>query len=153
MDKLVVKGFVEVILVDAETKEVLHREVGENLVVAQGRQYIRANIIQATAQYNGNYITLSTSSTAPTDSETTTPNVLAYKAVSSRSIVNVGGTDWCQWSTTFDTTEGNGTIYSVALNEDVNGNQEWARYVLASPITKSNTQQLVVNYRISVSAA
>jgi len=151
-DRIVLKGIVIVELRDAETGKVIYREVGENKIVDQGLEYIRRNIIKDTTTYNGNYLFLSSNTTTPADNETTVPNIIAYKSAT-KSVVTEGGVTYCQWSTTFGTSEGNGTIGSVAIAENTNGSGEWGRYVLASTVTKDNTMELTVNYRILVQRA
>jgi hypothetical protein len=154
-DVVITKGTFIFELRDARTKELIRREVADNLVVAQGRGYIRRNIIKAATTYNGGYIAVSTSTTAVSDSETSTPpsvTILGVKAAT-KSIVTEGGVEICEWSTTFGTTEANGTIGSGGIVENSDGTGLWARAVLSSPITKDSSMELTVRYRIQVSSA
>jgi len=152
-DTLKVKGFVIVELRDAKTKELLRREVSENLVVAQGRGYIRRNIIKAATTYNGGYLAVSTSSATVSDSETSMPaTVLGVKAAT-KAVVTLEGVEVCEWSTTFGTNEANGTIRSVGICENNDGSGLWARAVLANAIEKDNTMQLTLRYYIQISSS
>ncbi|MEM2675746.1 MAG: hypothetical protein QXT10_04550 [Candidatus Bathyarchaeia archaeon] len=151
--QVVLTGIVIITLKDEITGET-QTWVYKNTIVAQGRSYIRRNICQDTTQYNGTYIGLSTSTTAPADSETTLPpTILGIKAYTSRGVVTDSGVEYAQWETTFGTDEGNGTIGSIGLCENSDGSGEWGRVVLGSPITKNNTQTLNVKYRIAVNSA
>jgi hypothetical protein len=152
-DVVVVKGTFIFELRDAETKELIRREVADNLVVAQGRAYIRRNIIKAATTYNGGYIAVSTSTTAVSDSETSMPATILGVKAATKSIVTEGGVELCEWSTTFGTTEANGTIGSGGIVENSDGTGLWARAVLSSPITKDSSMELTVRYRIQVSSA
>jgi len=150
METIKLEGIVIIEARDAKTGKLVYREVGKNKIVDQGLDYIRRNIIKDATTYNGNYLFLSSNTTTPPDNETTVPNIIAYKTAT-KSIVTDAGEVYCQWSVTFGTNEGNGTIGSVAIAENTNGSGEWSRYVLASPYTKDNTIELTVNYRIRVS--
>jgi Ni,Fe-hydrogenase III small subunit len=152
-DVVLVKGTFIFELRDAKTKELIRREIADNLVVAQGRAYIRRNIIKAATTYNGGYIAVSTSTTAVSDSETSMPATILGVKVATKSIVTEGGVEICEWSTTFGTNEANGTIGSGGIVENSDGTGLWARAVLSSPITKNSSMELTVRYRIQVSSA
>jgi len=147
-ESIKVIGIVEVILRNAKTGEILHREKGYNTIVAQGKQFMRRNIIQAATQYNGNYLCLSGSSTTPSESETTVPNLITPVKTANKSIVTESGVEYMRWEATWATTEANTTIYSVAIAEANDGSGEWARYVFSSPINKSSDQELTIVYNI-----
>jgi len=151
-DGLKVEGTVVIELRDARTKEVLHREVTRNLVVAQGRGYIRRNIIKAATTYNGGYLAVSTSTTAVSDDETSMPATILGVKAATKAVVTVEGVEVCEWSTTFGTNEANGTIGSVGICENNDGSGLWARVVLSNPITKDDTMELTVRHRIQVSS-
>jgi Ni,Fe-hydrogenase III small subunit len=152
-DVVLVKGTFIFELRDAKTKEIIRREIADNLVVAQGRAYIRRNIIKAATTYNGGYIAVSTSTTTVSDNETSMPATILGVKVATKSIVNEGGVELCEWSATFGTTEANGTIGSGGIVENSDGTGLWARAVLSSPITKDSSMELTVRYRIQVSSA
>jgi hypothetical protein len=152
-DVILVKGTFIFELRDAKTKELIRREVADNLVVAQGRGYIRRNIIKAATTYNGGYIAVSTSTTAVSDSETSMPATILGVKAATKSIVTESGVEICEWSTTFGTNEANGTIGSGGIVENSDGTGLWARAVLSSPISKDSSMELTVRYRIQVSSA
>jgi len=147
-DEIKIVGIVEVILRNTKTGEIVYQERGYNTIVAQGKQYMRRNIIQAATQFNGNYLCLSGSSTTPADSETTVPNLITPVKMANKSIVTESGVEYMRWEATWATNEANTTIYSVAIAESNDGSGEWARYVFSSPINKSSDQELTVVYNI-----
>jgi hypothetical protein len=141
-------GIVEVTLKDAATGKLLYYEKGRNTIVAQGKAYMRRNIIQHATQYNGNFLCLSGSSSTPSDSETTVPSLITPTKTATKSIVTEGGVEYMRWEATWATSEANTTIYSVAIAENSDGTGEWARYVFSSPISKTSTQELTITYSI-----
>ena len=141
-------GIVEVTLKDAATGKLLYYEKGRNAIVAQGKAYMRRNIIQHSTQYNGNYLCLSGSSSTPSDSETTVPALITPTKTATKTIVAEGGSEYMRWEATWATSEANTTIYSVAIAENSDGTGEWARYVFSSPISKTSTQELTITYSI-----
>jgi hypothetical protein len=147
-DFIKIVGIVEVTLKDAQTGEIVYREKGYNTIVAQGKAYMRRNIIQHTTQFNGNFLCLSGSSTTPSDSETTVPALITPTKTATKSIVTEGGVEYMRWEATWATSEANTTIYSVAIAENSDGTGEWARYVFSSPISKTSTQELTITYSI-----
>jgi hypothetical protein len=147
-DCVKIVGIVEVTLKDAATGKLLYYEKGRNTIVAQGKSYMRRNIIQYSTQYNGNYLCLSGSSSTPSDSETTVPALITPTKTATKTIVTEGGNEYMRWEATWATSEANTTIYSVAIAENSDGTGEWARYVFSSPINKSSTQELTITYSI-----
>jgi hypothetical protein len=147
-DCVKIVGIVEVTLKDAATGKLLYYEKGRNTIVAQGKAYMRRNIIQYSTQYNGNYLCLSGSSTTPSDSETTVPALITPTKTATKTIVTEGGNEYMRWEATWATSEANTTIYSVAIAENSDGTGEWARYVFSSPINKTSTQELTITYSI-----
>jgi hypothetical protein len=141
-------GIVEVTLRDAKTGRLLYYEKGRNTIVAQGKAYMRRNIIQHATQFNGNFLCLSGSSSTPSDSETTVPALITPAKTATKSIVTEGGVEYMRWEATWATSEANTTIYSVAIAENSDGTGEWARYVFSSPISKTSTQELTITYSI-----
>jgi hypothetical protein len=141
-------GIVEVTLRDAKTGRLIYCEKGRNTIVAQGKAYMRRNIIQHTTQYNGNFLCLSGSSTTPSDSETSVPSLITPAKTATKSIVTEGGVEYMRWEATWATTEANTTIRSVAIAENSDGTGMWARYVFSSPIEKTSTQELTITYSI-----
>jgi hypothetical protein len=147
-DCVKIVGIVEVTLKDAKTGRLLYYEKGRNTIVAQGKAYMRRNIIQHATQYNGNFLCLSGSSTTPSDSETTVPALITPTKTATKTIVTEGGVEYMRWEATWATSEANTTIYSVAIAENSDGTGEWARYVFSSPISKTSTQELTITYSI-----
>jgi hypothetical protein len=147
-DFVKIVGIVEVTLKDAKSGEIIYRERGYNTIVAQGKSYMRRNIIQHSTQYNGNFLCLSGSSTTPSDSETSVPALITPAKTATKSIVTEGGVEYMRWEATWATSEANTTIYSVAIAENSDGTGEWARYVFSSPISKTSTQELTITYSI-----
>jgi len=144
-------GEVEVILTDAKTGKVLYYEKGRNLVVNQGKEYMKRNIIKDTTTYDGSYLVLSTSTADPSASETSMPaTVISPAKTATKSIVEEGGVNYCQWTATWETNEANNTIGSVGICENSDGSGLWARYKFSTAITKDNTMRLTINYRIGI---
>jgi hypothetical protein len=147
-DFVKIVGIVEVTLKDAKTGRMLYYEKGRNTIVAQGKAFMRRNIIQHATQYNGNFLCLSGSSSTPSDSETSVPSLITPTKTATKSIVTEGGVEYMRWEATWATSEANTTIYSVAIAENSDGTGEWARYVFSSPINKTSTQELTITYSI-----
>ncbi|MEM2567412.1 MAG: hypothetical protein QXH20_02945 [Candidatus Bathyarchaeia archaeon] len=153
-ERIIVLGKVTVRLRDAKTGQILYEETGYNKVVKQGREYALKNIIQDTSQYNGNYLCLSSNSSAPSDTETTVPNLITPTKTATKSVgTDSSGEPYAQWNATWGTDEANTTIYSVAIAENSDGTGEWCRYILASSISKNNTQTLEVTYQWQLSSS
>jgi len=148
-DKIPVKGVVTVRVFDRSGK-LIYEETGENLIVNQGKQYLLANILNETTRYNGAYLAISSSSTNPTETETTVPNLISAKTATKTKQINTTPY-YGQWSATWDTTEANGTtIASVAICEASNGTGEWCRYVLTNPINKTSDIAVQIDYRLQL---
>ncbi len=152
-DEVKLIGVVVLELRDARTKKLLNRVEARNLVVAQGRGYIRRNIIKAATTYNGGYIAVSTDTSAVSDNETSMPATILGVKAATKAVVTVEGVEVCEWSTTFGTNEANGTIGSVGICENNDGSGLWARVVLSNPISKTNEMELTVRHRIYISSS
>ncbi len=153
-ENIVVHGIVEIKLIDARTGELVYYERGKNKVVKQGREYALKNIIKYTTTYNGAYLCLSSNSTTPADTETSVPNLITPTKTATKTYGTDGnGEPYGEWSASWGTNEANTTIYSVAIAENSDGTGEWCRYVLSSPINKTNTQTLQVTYRWQLSSS
>jgi len=148
-DKIRIKGIVTVRVYDRSGR-LVYEETGENLIVNQGKQCLLANILNETTRYNGAYLAISSSSSQPTESETTVPNLISAKtATKTKQISNTPY--YAQWSATWDTTEANGTtIASVAICEASNGTGEWCRYVLTNSINKTSDIAVQIDYRLQL---
>jgi hypothetical protein len=148
-DKIPVKGVVTVRVFDKNGK-LIYEETGENLIVNQGKQYLLANILNETTRYNGAYLAISSSSTQPSENETTVPNLISAKtATKTKQISNTPY--YGQWSAIWDTNEANGnTISSVAICEASNGTGEWCRYVLSNSINKTSDIAVQIDYRLQL---
>jgi len=148
-DKIPVKGVVTVRVFDRSGK-LIYEETGENLITNQGKQYLLANILNEATRYNGAYLAISSSSTNPTDSETTVPNLISAKTATKTKQIS-STPYYAQWSATWDTTEANGTtIASVAICEASTGSGEWCRYVLTNSINKTSDIAVQIDYRLQL---
>ena len=148
-DRINVKGVVTVRVYDRDGR-LIHEETGENLIVNQGKQYLLANILNEATRYNGAYLAISSSSTNPTDTETTVPNLISAKTATKTKQVS-STPYYAQWSATWDTNEANGTtIASVAICETSTGTGEWSRYVLTNPINKTSDIAVQIDYRLQL---
>jgi len=148
-DKIKIKGVVTVRVYDRSGR-LVHEETGENLITNQGKQYLLANILNETTRYNGAYLAISSSSTNPTETETTVPNLISAKTATKTKQISTTPY-YGQWSAIWDTTEANGTtIASVAICENSNGSGEWSRYVLSNPINKTSDIAVQIDYRLQL---
>jgi hypothetical protein len=148
-ERVAVKGVVTVSVYDKNGR-LIHQETGENLIVDQGKQYLLANILNETTRYNGAYLAISSSSVAPTASETAVPNLISAKTATKSKQISTTPF-YAEWAVNWDTTEANGTtIASVAICETSTGGGEWARYVLVTAITKTSDIAVQVQYRLQL---
>jgi len=148
-EKINIKGVVTVRVYDRSGK-LLYEETGENLITNQGKQYLLANILNETTRFNGAYLAISSSSSQPTESETTVPNLISAKTATKTK--QISSTPYYgQWSATWDTSEANGTtIASVAICESSTGSGEWCRYVLSQSINKTSDIAVQIDYRLQL---
>jgi len=124
--------------------------VVENLVVAQGRDYMLRNTIGVNT-VNINFVAFSNDTTNPADTETSMPGTWVYTVTATKSQV---GPRQVRWSATLDggTTEVSGnTLASVGLCTGSNGSGLFARVKLPSTIGLASGVTVNVNYDVTIS--
>lgn len=148
-EKLGVIGYVEIDV--KRNGKVIKTIRGFNRVVLQGREYMLKNIMKYSTTYDGSYLALSTSSSTPSDNETSVPNPISPIKLATKSYDPDSSEPRIKWEATWSENEGNGnTINSVAICESSTGSGEWARYVLTSGINKTSDIAVTVRYYIKL---
>lgn len=137
-----IKGFIEV-----RKNGVLVATI-DNTIVNAGKGFLQSNIANS-SPVTPAYIVTSDASTAVGASDVTcNANVLGYHAVT---VTKDPAYAYVEFSCTFDTTESNGTIRSIAICNDDDGTEMFSRGVLDTPITKTTDDTLTVSYKYSLS--
>ena len=141
------KGTVTVEVVYPDGKRDVY--VVENLVVAQGRDFIMRNTIGVNA-VNINYVAFSNATTTPSDDETSMPGTWVYTVAATKSQVEPRKV---RWSASLDggtTGVAGNTLGSIGLCTDANGGGLFARVKLPSTIGLESGVTVNVNYDVSM---
>jgi len=123
--------------------------VVENLVVAQGRDYMLRNTIGVNT-VNINFVAFSNDTTNPADTETSMPGTWVYTVTATKSQV---GPRQVRWSATLDggaTGVSGNTLASVGLCTGSNGSGLFARVKLPSTIGLASGVTVNVSYDVTI---
>jgi len=142
-EKMNIKGKVKLTTRDAKTGEIIETRENNNLVVTAGRQET-ADLWRGAAATAFGYTAVGTDNTAPVVGDTTLGTELIRKAWTSDTRSGTTVTT----STTYGTTEANGTLYEAGQFNAAAAGDMFNRVTFAA-LTKNNTMTLTVDFEIT----
>jgi hypothetical protein len=153
-DTILLRGSLEIALLNAQTGEEVERISVRNTVVTAGRAWILKHIA-GTAQFNGNetaplsYMAVGTSTTAPATSDSALGSETTRKSIQNFTTSNLtSNPPSYQLECSYATNEGNTTLAEVALLNSSSGGTMLARATYGT-INKTTSNTLSVSYTIS----
>jgi hypothetical protein len=150
VDRINLRGSLEISLKDTSGKELEHRSI-QNVVVTVGRRWVLQQLEtldQQTAQ-TISHLAVGTSTTAPATGDTALGSENTRKAIGTFSTANLTSNppSW-QAQVSFNTNEANTTLGEVGLFQSSSGGTLFARATFAT-INKTTSNTLSISYTIS----